>query len=267
MRVRKLRIEGVLSITVNTRFERRPGCRASLATATRIALAAAWNARQFTLGRWPALALCALLAAAPAVAAALEVAVRDATGAGLADVVVTLAPVRAPSVPIAAPPRAATAIMDQRELAFVPQVLVVGVGAVVDFPNHDDVSHQVYSFSRPKPFQLPLYKGRTHPPVSFDRPGLVVLGCNIHDEMVGYIYVTDAPHFGKTGPDGTLHLPAPADGDYRLTVWGPRIADPPESLTRTLHLVAGSAGAVEFRLARPLRARPEPRPRRPDWEY
>ena len=72
----------------------------------------------------------------------------------------------------------------------------------MEFPNNDTVSHQVYSFSAAKRFQLPLYKGEVHPPVTFDRPGLVVLGCNIHDVMVGYIYVTDAPYFGKTDREG-----------------------------------------------------------------
>ncbi len=157
--------------------------------------------------------------------------------------------------------------MDQRNLAFVPRVLVVGVGARVDFPNNDSVSHQVYSFSAAKRFQLPLYKGEVHPPVVFDRAGLVVLGCNIHDSMVGYVYVTDAPYFGTTLADGALQLKDLAPGDYRIVVWSPFIADPPASLTRSVHLEAGAPAVAHIQLSSALRAQPEPRPRRRDWEY
>jgi hypothetical protein len=157
--------------------------------------------------------------------------------------------------------------MDQRNLEFVPRVLVVGVGARVDFPNNDSVSHQVYSFSAAKRFQLPLYKGEVHPPVVFDRPGLVVLGCNIHDSMVGYVYVTDAPYFGTTVADGGWELKDIPLGDYRIVLWSPFIADPPASLIRTVHLDGIAPAVVRVQLSSALRAQPEPRPRRRDWEY
>ncbi len=157
--------------------------------------------------------------------------------------------------------------MDQRNLAFVPLVLVVGTGARVEFPNNDTVSHQVYSFSAAKRFQLPLYKGEFHPPVVFDRPGLVVLGCNIHESMVGYIYVTDAPHFGTTAADGTLELKNIPTGEYRIVLWSPFIADPPASLTRTVHLDGIAPAEARVQLSSALRVQPEPRPRRRDWEY
>ena len=82
------------------------------------------------------------------------------------------------------------AVMDQRELQFVPDCWWFSTGTLVEFPNSDQVRHQVYSFSGAKTFQLPLYAGAPHAPVLFDQPGLVTLGCNIHDDMVGYIYVT-----------------------------------------------------------------------------
>jgi len=89
--------------------------------------------------------------------------------------------------PIDAPP----VVMDQRELQFVPSILPVHTGTPVVFPNSDPVAHQVYSFSPAKRFALGLYRGQQHAPIVFDRPGVVVLGCNIHDNMLGYIYVTD----------------------------------------------------------------------------
>lgn len=157
--------------------------------------------------------------------------------------------------------------MDQRNRAFVPGVLVVGVGTSVEFPNNDSVSHQVYSFSAAKRFQLPLYKGEPHPPVTFDRAGLVVLGCNIHDAMVGYIYVTDAPYFGKTEAGGDLRFKGLPAGDYRIAIWSPFISDAPASLIRTVHVDSTELAATRVQLSRALRARPEPGPRRRDWDY
>ena len=195
-------------------------------------------------------------------AADVSVKVIDRDGHGVDQVVVTVTPLAGSLSPAPKP-----AVMDQRNLAFVPGVLVIGVGARVQFPNNDSVSHQVYSFSAAKPFQLPLYKGEFHAPVVFDRPGLVVLGCNIHDSMVGYIYVTDAPYFGTTEAAGTLELKAIPLGDYRMVLWSPFIADPPASLTRTVHLDGIAPTLTRVQLSSALRAQPEPRPRHRDWEY
>jgi plastocyanin len=195
----------------------------------------------------------------------LTVIVVDRSGRAVAEVVATAAAVP----PKASAPAAedATAIMDQHDLAFVPRVLVVAIGTKVEFPNSDSVSHQVYSFSPAKRFQLPLYKGALHPAVTFDKAGLVVLGCNIHDQMVGYIYVTDAPFFGKTDSQGALHLTTVPAGDYLVTLWSPFVADDPATLTRTVHVGERDPASTRVQLTRDLRARPEPRPRRTDWEY
>jgi plastocyanin len=204
-----------------------------------------------------------LAAAPPGAAAEISVTVVDRDGRGVADAVVTATPARGQVQPVAA---AKPAIMDQRDRAFVPRVLAISVGSRVEFPNNDSVSHQVYSFSPAKRFQLPLYKGETHPPVTFDQPGLVVLGCNIHDSMVGYIYVTPAPYFGTTDGSGTLTLKDLPKDDYQIVVWSPYIADPPASLSRSAH-VESDVVTERFQLAQPLRARPEPKQRRRDWDY
>jgi plastocyanin len=88
--------------------------------------------------------------------------------------------------------------MAQQKKQFVPEVLVVPVGSEVRFPNHDTVRHHVYSFSPAKKFELKLYTGTPANPVLFDRPGVVVLGCNIHDQMVGWILVVDTPYYAQT---------------------------------------------------------------------
>jgi plastocyanin len=215
-----------------------------------------------------ALAICiAVISLAGSIsvkAADITVMIVDHDGRGVGEVVVTAMPAAAGAAPS---PTAKPAVMDQRNLAFVPRVLVVGVGTRVEFPNNDSVSHQIYSFSAAKHFQLPLYKGEPHAPVVFDRAGLVVLGCNIHDAMVGYIYVTDAPYFGTTEAGGGLQLKGVPAGDYRITVWSPFISDAPASMTRSVHVNGAEAATVRMQLGLALRAQPEPRPRRPDWEY
>jgi len=195
----------------------------------------------------------------------LTVHVQDRNGHAVANVVVTAMP--AAGAARAAAPQHAEAIMDQQNMAFVPQVLVVAVGSDVKFPNSDTVSHQVYSFSPAKRFQLPLYKGQVHPPVNFDKAGLVVIGCNIHDQMVGYIYVTEAPYFGETDARGTLHWSNLPPDSYSLTLWSPYIADAAASLVRSVQVSQGAPASADVQLTRDLRASPQPRPQRTDWAY
>ena len=212
-----------------------------------------------------AIALAALLATSPLAASGADVAVSvtSAKGAPVADVVLVLE-----SVGGATPRRheKQTARMEQRDRHFKPELLVVETGTLVDFPNNDSVSHQVYSFSTPRRFQLSLYRGSAHPPIAFDTPGLVVLGCNIHDEMVGYILVTDSPYHGQTDAHGAARIAAVPAGMYRIRAWGPRIADPPASLEQRVEVSDGAAVAVRFALSKPLLAAPTPRPGRTEWD-
>ena len=164
-------------------------------------------------------ALAGLLLAASAAAGALTVSVHDRAGP-VADAVVALEPVDAPS-----PAAAAHADVDQVNKRFVPRISVVRTGTSVEFPNSDRIRHEVYSFSPTKTFTLKLYAGRAALPVVFDRAGLVVLGCNIHDTMVGFIAVVDTPYFGRTDSNGVLALGAPP-GRYRLRVWHPDLDRP-----------------------------------------
>ena len=112
-------------------------------------------------------------------------------------------------------------VMDQIDRSFVPHVLVIHRGDKVLFPNSDNIRHHVYSFSEARPFELKLYSGKPEAPVDFNQAGLVVLGCNIHDQMLGYIYVTDAPVFGVTDAQGQVTLDVPADS-HDIRVWHER---------------------------------------------
>jgi plastocyanin len=175
---------------------------------------------QSTRGRRWLLPMLCLWVSTPALAASLELRVDDGT-APVADAVASL---HADATPAA---RDARAVMDQRDTAFVPGVLPIQAGTSVSFPNSDSVQHQVYSFSAAKPFELPLYAGTPLEPVRFDTPGVVVVGCNIHDWMIGHIVVLDTPYFGKTDAAGRTRLQAPP-GTYRLRTWHPRLVAPVE---------------------------------------
>jgi plastocyanin len=152
--------------------------------------------------------------AAPVSAASVEAIARDAKGAPIEDAVVWLMPKGG-----GAPPRRSTAQVAQKDRQFVPLVTVVQVGTPVNFPNQDPIRHHVYSFSAPKPFEIKLYVGTPVDPIVFDKPGEVVLGCNIHDHMLAYVYVVESPWFGKSGADGVVRIPGVPAGDYEARFW------------------------------------------------
>ena len=118
-------------------------------------------------------------------------------------------------------------VVDQIDKQFVPRITAVQTGTRIEFPNRDTVSHHVYSFANPNSFELPLYKGEAKPTVQFEHAGLVTLGCNIHDSMLGYILVVDSPHFAVTDHDGVATL-AWADklaDDAPVRVWSPELSN------------------------------------------
>jgi plastocyanin len=172
----------------------------------------------------------------------VEATVADEKGKPIEDAVVSLTPLGATPT---APPTA-TAVMDQHDKEFVPYVLPVYVGTRVNFPNRDNIRHHVYSFSSAKKFELPLYIGTPAAPVVFDKPGVVALGCNIHDWMLAYIYVLTTPHFVKTAADGTARLEGLAPGTYEARVWHPRLRGDTEKTGKPLPLAAGEPAQVVF---------------------
>ena len=166
----------------------------------------------------------------PVLAGEVQALVRDKTGKGVVDAVVLALP--AIRTGGNAGGATATIIVDQVNKEFVPYVLPVWVGTAVNFPNKDNIRHHVYSFSPAKNFELPLYIGNPAAPVLFDKPGAVVLGCNIHDWMIAYIYVSESPHFAKTGVDGKASLTDLPPGDYTLRTWHPRLQGKEETTER-----------------------------------
>ena len=169
------------------------------------------------------------LVSLPASAATLTVDVRNGRGAAVADAVVYAIPVGR-TLPL----EKRTAVMDQKNRTFIPHVLAVQTGTAVKFPNSDDIRHQVYSFSSAKLFQLPLYKGTPANPIVFEKPGVVSLGCNIHDRMSAYIVIVDTPYFATTGKRGRVELNSIAAGKYALHVWYPEMTEAPPPVPLSL---------------------------------
>jgi len=167
-----------------------------------------------------AAALCALLwLTGAASAGSLRVQVLDSAGKPLEGAVVSL---------VSDAARRAVRPLPEQEISqenkqFVPAVRVVTVGTLVRFPNRDSVRHHVYSFSPAKKFEIKLYAGTPAAPVRFDQPGVAVLGCNIHDQMIAWVVVVDTPYRAQADADGLVVLDNVPPDAYQLRLWHQRL--------------------------------------------
>jgi plastocyanin len=194
-------------------------------------------------------ALLSALGTAPADAAVLSGRVATPEGKPIEDAVVF---VQDAGPAVDAANRAAT--LDQVDKTFVPGLLPIVVGTRVNFPNHDQIQHHVYSFSRTKTFELPLYKGEDAAPVLFDKVGVVKVGCNIHDWMSAIILVLPTPWFARTGADGTFTIENVPDGMHSVVAWHELSKVKPEDTAQTVN---GAGLALRYILPLgPARARP-----------
>lgn len=175
-----------------------------------------------------------------AIAAGVQVEIQNGAGKPLADGIAFLE---------SAPAKAAAKPLQGTEIAqvnkqFAPQVTVVTAGTSVKFPNRDTVRHHVYSFSPVKTFELKLYSGTDANPVVFDKPGIAVLGCNIHDNMAAWIVIVETPYFGKSGADGKVTIDNVPPGSYRLRVWHPGLAVGAPALDQPLTQAAANTAVT-----------------------
>lgn len=189
--------------------------------------------------------------AANTYSASLESIVRDDAGKPVADAVVYAVSLSDSEPDIQLP---LTSTIDQVDKEFIPYVNPVLVNTKVYFPNNDMIRHHVYSFSPAKAFELPLYPPGKGPeePVIFDTPGVVVLGCNIHDWMKAYVFVLETPFFSKTGDDGLARIPNLPPGSYDIQVWHPRLKQVSDAETQQVTLSGDgeiSPARVEFEIS------------------
>jgi plastocyanin len=186
-----------------------------------------------------ALALAAFcLAAPPTLGAPVAVTVTDAAGRALPEAVVLLEP---------ASGKAAVRPMPEVQIAqekrqFIPRVTLITAGTAVNFPNFDTVRHHVYSFSKAKTFEIKLYAGVPSKPEVFDKAGIAVLGCNIHDRMAAWVVVADTPWHAMTGADGLARIADAPPGAYQLSVWHAGLAANSPPVTRKVQV-----GSAELR--------------------
>ncbi len=139
---------------------------------------------------------------------------------------------------------AKTIVVDQKDKEFIPYVTVVKRGDAINFPNNDEIRHQVYSFSKSKQFELPLYRGDPASPVVFDKAGAVAMACNIHDWMSAYVYVVNTDKFIKTNKQGQGMLALSDDKQYEILVWHPKLIGGVEATAKVLKVKDGDSKLV-----------------------
>jgi plastocyanin len=202
-------------------------------------------------GKSFAILLIAFCAMSPAFAGGVIVTVHDADGKAVANAVVEL--VSDTHAQSALDRVASEAIIDQQHETFIPLVSLVRKGGHVIFTNNDSTMHQVYSFSPIKQFQFEIDQGQRSEAVVFDKPGVASIGCNIHDQMITYVYVADSPFAAMTDAKGHVQFNGVPDGAYHANVWHPQlvpgkpippqavsIAETPVSISIAIPLLAGA---------------------------
>lgn len=196
--------------------------------------------------------LCVLaLLGATAAAAELEVRVIDAKGAPVADAVVTMVATGAGEQRgLPAHEHATPKVIDQKALAFAPYVEVFRPGDEVVYRNSDRTRHHVYSFSPLKAFEFVLAPGESSAPMKLEKSGIIAVGCNIHDGMINYLYVSDAPWVARTGADGTVRFADVPAGAFDVRTWHPRLPPRrPDLVQSGIVLGAGEHRRVDFPLS------------------
>jgi plastocyanin len=175
----------------------------------------------------------------------LTVVVTDSAGKPVADAVAIL------DAPAARAPAPGSFTINQKDMQFVPQVLVIPVGSTVEFGNLDPFRHHVYSFSPARKFELKLFGAGETRPVRFDRVGVVAIGCNIHDQMQAFVQVVDTPHAARSGADGRIVLRGVPSGSFKLRVYHPFLRAPGNQLALSVNTASIATLPVTVRLRKP----------------
>jgi plastocyanin len=157
-----------------------------------------------------------------AVATNFTAEVLDQDGRPVVNAVVSLVPDAKSSMPASLTRLVTDKTIDQRNETFLPLVTIVPKGGHITFANNDETTHQVYSFSAAKQFEITLARGEKSQPMAFDTAGVAALGCNIHDHMIAYAFVAESPWTALTGADGRATIADVPTGNYQAQVWHPK---------------------------------------------
>lgn len=208
-------------------------------------------------GAWTLAAACLLPFLGASCTMAVHSSVHDQAGKPLQDAVVYATPKeRRPSL-IKRSPKAAVTV---EHAAFKPAVLPVLSGTGVRFLNRDDITHQIYSISAAKNFEVLADRLSASPEVVFERPGVVVLGSAANDRMIGHVYVVDTPYFASTGADGKAELDGLPRGAYVVRVWHPDMKGTPEAAGQRVADTPAHESGVAFAITVKPERLPEPIP-------
>jgi len=189
------------------------------------------------------LGLCFAWQSLAASAGNLSVSVKNDKGETVEDAVVYVSP---PDRSIGTQTGSGDVMIDQKGKEFIPRMSAVHVGTKVHFPNSDNIRHHVYSFSAARTFEIPLYKGTPSNPITFDKPGVVVLGCNIHDWMSAYVFVTESPYFSVTDKEGKTKIGQLPAGSYKVEVWHPHMKGAPKPANHQVSLKNNDKAELAF---------------------
>ena len=181
-------------------------------------------------------------------AGSLTIRMVDSHGHPVSDGVTTIDRAYRPAAP-------STHYVDQKHETFIPYVEVVHPGDSVVFRNSDNTRHHVYTFSRLGAFQFILSQGESSPPVVLNRPGVIAVGCNIHDHMIAYLVIT-TDLTEVTTQNGQAHFDDLSPGHYIVTVWHPQLWPGRPPVSAAVDVPAeGAAQELSFT----LKLMPDPR--------
>jgi plastocyanin len=136
--------------------------------------------------------------------------------------------------------------IEQRGEQFIPRILAVTTGTVVDFPNNDRTFHDVFSLSRVRAFDLGRYPPGKTGSIRFDRPGIVPIFCDIHSHMSAYVLVFNHPFFAVSDADGRYEISGVPAGTYSVAVW----SELGDTAPRRVTVQEGAATETDFEVIR-----------------
>ena len=208
--------------------------------------------------RWCHVTAILFFLAPPLGAAELSVRVADAQGNAVADAVVTIVAQNGMASPDARVPGPQTRTIDQKNETFIPYVEIFRPGDSVVFHNGDHTRHHVYSFAPARQFEFVLPSGESSAPVQLEHVGVVAVGCNIHDQMITYLYISDAPWIARSDAAGRVVIGGLPPGDFQVRVWHPQLRPGRPDPAQPLHIAAAEdASSLTFSLT----LLPDPRAR------